>query len=39
MDDCQALVDAVLPIVRGFIEKFGAFYPVGAVMRSNGKIE
>ncbi len=39
MDDCQSLVDAVLPIVRGFIEKFGDFYPVGAVLRSNGKIE
>ncbi len=36
--DCKALVDAVLPLARQMLDRFGEFHPYGAAMGGDGKI-
>lgn len=38
-DECQMLLDKILPMAEMLLLKHKEFYPIGAVMNNNGEIE
>ena len=38
VEDCEALLNDVLPVAEGFLTQHGEFYPFGAVMKPDGEI-
>ena len=37
-EDCQALVDALIPVAEQMLSRYGEFHPFGGGMRPNGEI-
>src|SRR6266480_3062129 len=36
--DCEALMNAILPFAKQMLNRYGAFYPFGGTMRSDGQL-